>query len=334
MKHNGVGQALAWMFTGAAVVAAGAFVGTAAGRRRERRPSHGGRPEPELPDDLADRPVARAAWDDVLAATRQVDRLVHTVTGLESRVAAIETTTGQVDQVWQRVVRLEQQLDELRRERLESADVEAVAAQAAERILPRVAGLESRVERHDAAIQQLQSHAVQTDANLQRMIAAVEKLTEQISRVLPATTLRIEPKRETAAAGQEATPAEEKPGEERSGLSRWRSVALIGAVALGLVGSYAAGRQVDWPQKVTAATLAPAPPSQASLLETAITALGAVAEKDPENIGWKYELGRLNELQRNWVEAERWYRAVLEVDPHDPRAVNALADVLAAKGPS
>src|SRR5581483_4864594 len=127
----------------------------------------------------------------------------------------------------------------------EASQVQTVAAEAERRVLPRVHALETRLDQHDAAIQQLQDHATKTDANLQRMIAAVEKLTEQISRALPPAPLRIEPKREAAAAPQE-TPESEGPAAEQrgGGLSRWRSVALIGTLTVGLAGSYAAARQV------------------------------------------------------------------------------------------
>lgn len=327
-QEDGLGRALAWMATGAAVLMAGAFVGAAAGRRKDR-PSAKNRPaEQDLPEDLEDRPVARAAWADAVAATQRVDLLVHTVSGLESRVAAVENTTRRVEDVWHRVLRLEQMLDEVKRERVEPAAVEALVAETERRVLPRVGAIETRLDHHDAAIQQLQTHAAQTDVNLQRMIAAVEKLTEQISRALPAGPVRMEPKRETTASAQET------PEGEGSGLPRWRSVALIGAVALSLVGSYAGVRQMQRPQQVSAAVLAPVPVPPDRLLDTAITSLAALAEQDPENLAWRYELGRLNELKGSATEAERWYRSILEVDPHDPRAVSALADVLSAKAGS
>ena len=220
-------------------------------------------------------------------------------------------------------------IDELKRERLEPAQVQSVVAETERRVMPRVDAIETRLDQHDGAIRQLQSHAAQTDANLQRMIAAVEKLTEQISRALPAGPVRIEPKRETSAAPQETPEGEPRAGEERGGLSRWRSVALIAAVALSLAGSYAGVRQVQRPRPVAAAALVPAPVSPERLLETAITSLAGLVDRDPENLSWRYELGRLNELKGNRTEAERWYRSILEVDPHDARAVNSLADVLA-----
>ncbi len=319
-EQDGLGRALAWMATGAAVLLAGAFVGATAGRRKDRPSGNNRAAEPDLPDDLEDRPVAQAAWADARTAARRVDTLVHTVSGLESRVAAVENTTRQVEDVWQRVLRLEQMLDEVKRERAEPANVAALAAETERRVMPRVEALETRLDHHDAALQQLQSHAAQTDLNLQRMILAVEKLTEQISRALPAGPVRIEPKRETEG--------ETGATEERGGLSRWRSVALIGAVALSLAGSYAGLREMQRPQQVAAA---PAPAAPGRLLDTAIASLAALADRDPENLTWRYELGRLNELRGNRIDAERWYRSILEVDPHDPRAVAALAGVLAAR---
>lgn len=318
-EQDGLGRALAWMATGAAVLMAGAFVGATAGRRKERSSGNNRTPEPDPPGDLEDRPVAQAAWADAMTAARRVDTLVHTVSGLESRVVAVETTTRKIDDVWQRVLRLEQMLDELKRERADPANVAALVAETERRVLPRVEAIETRLDHQDAALQQLQSHAAQTDLNLQRMILAVEKLTEQISRALPAGPVRIEPKRETES--------ETGSAEERGGLSRWRSVAIIGAVALSLAGSYAGVRQIQRPPQVSAA---PAQVAPDRLLDTAIASLAALADRDPENLTWRYELGRLNELKGNRTDAERWYRSILEVDPHDPRAVAALADVLAA----
>jgi tetratricopeptide (TPR) repeat protein len=302
MRQEGPGKALAWMATGAAVLLAGAFVGAAAGRREGRRPA-GPAPEPRVPEDLEDRPLAREAWADTLAAARQVDQLVDTVAGLEARVRTVEANTRRADEVWQRVLRLEQAIEELRGQ--------PAAEEVERRVMTRVSNLEARVDQQDTAIQQLQAHAAQTDANLQRMIQAVEKLTEQISRALPAAPQRIEPRREET----EARPA------------GWRSVALIGAIALGLVGSYGALRQMQGPAPVAAAAVTPAPITPDQLLDTAITSLAAVAETDPENLQWRLELGRLNALKGNRAAAERWYRSILEVDPHDRQAVNALADL-------
>jgi len=322
-EQDGLGRTLAWMATGAVVLLAGAFVGATAGRRKARPSGHNRTAEPDLPDDLQDRPVARAAWADAMTAARRVDAVEQTVSGLESRVAAAEHTTRKVDDVWQRVLRLEQMLDEVKRERAQPANVEALVAEAERRAMPRVEAIETRLDQHDAALQQLQSHASQTDVNLQRMILAVEKLTEQISRALPAGPVRIEPKRETAT--------ETGAAEERGGLARWRSVGLIGAVVLSLAGSYAGVRQIQRPQQVSAA---PAQVAPGRLLDTAIASLAALADRDPENLAWRYELGRLNELKGNRADAERWYRSILEVDPHDPRAVAALANVLAARAGS
>jgi tetratricopeptide (TPR) repeat protein len=259
-----------------------------------------------VPEDLEDRPLAQEAWADAVAATRRVEQLVHTVSGLETRVSVAEANSRRVDEVWQRVLRLEQTLEELKGQ--------PAAAEAERRVMARVSAMETRLDQHDTAIQQLQAHATQTDANLQRMIQAVEKLTEQISRALPPGPQRIEPKREES----EPRPA------------GWRSVALIGAIALGLLGSYGAVRQMQGPAQVSAAAVTPAPVTPDRLLDTAITSLAALAEKDPENLQWCYELGRLNELKGNRVEAARWYRSILDVDPHDQRAVSALADVTGA----
>jgi len=314
MKQEGGGRTLAWLATGAAVLAAGAFLGSATSRRRDRGPYAGRDRGPELPEGLADRPLAREAWADALAAGRKVDELQQTVAGLTSRVAGLETGgAGRVEAVWQRVLRIEQRLEEVR-----TGQGEAAAAEAGERILPRVAALETRVEEHGAAILELRAHAAQTEANLQKMIAAVEKLTDQISRALPpAAPLRIEPRKETEAAGE--------TGAEKGGPSRWRSAALIGAISLGLAGSYATIRTPRPPESVAAA--APAPATD-RLLDTAVTSLTALAERDSENPVWKLEAGRLNHIKGDTVQAERWYRAALAEDPHDARALDALADLL------
>jgi hypothetical protein len=324
MKHDGVGRTLAWMAGGAAVLVAGAFLGASAGRRRDgRRAPDSGRADLERLDDLEDRPVARAAWADALAAARRVDEVAHAVTALESRVSAAEVSARRVDEVWERVLRIEQMLADLKRETAEPVEVQAVVAEAERRVMPRVTALENRLHQHDAAIHHLQTHAANTDLNLQRMIAAVEKLTEQISRALPAGPQKIEPRRETAGA-QEPTEEEGRGGEERGGLTRWRAAALIGAVTLGLAGSYAAGLQVQRPRAAAAATVSAGAPAEWPL-QTAIRSLTALVEGDPGNRNWRYELGRLNELKGDRTEAGRWYRSVLSLDPHDQRAITALA---------
>lgn len=229
------------MATGAAMVAVGAVLGSAAGQRKNRTPPGDGGPpgrEPDALEDLADRPVARAALAEGLGAARRVTALSHTVAGLEARVQGMERTSSaeRVDGIWNRVLELEQRLEEIRTRQAHLPSVEALAGQVETRLSPRLQAIEARVKEHQAAIEQLQAHAAQTEAHLQKMIAAVEKLAEQISRAFPA--MRIEPKAEGGAARPgSGEPAAEAPAEPRAragkaGLRYWKSLAIAAVLLL------------------------------------------------------------------------------------------------------
>ena len=326
LKRHGTGRTIAWLATGATLVAAGTFLGAAAGRRRERvAPA---RPRPEDDEDLADRPVARAALAEAVQAARRVDRMAASVASLEARVTAIETSTSaRVEAVWQRVLRLEERLEQLKAERAGQPGVEQAAAEAERRLAPRLEALEGRVEQSQAALRQLEAHAAQTEINLQKMLAAVEKLADQVTRALPPPgPPRVEPQRETAAAAE--APAE---GERRPASFGWRSVALLGAISAGLLASYA-----TWPGGSPAATL-PSPTAAAQpaaqLVDTAWSSLTALAAREPQNKVWKFELARLCEMRGDADQAKRWYRALLEQDPQEWRAQEALAELLTRRAP-
>lgn len=220
MKDDSPAKTLAWMATGAAVLAAGALLGAVAARPKEQapaapgpEPTEGGPAEGEL-EDLDDRPVAQAALAETVAAARRVEILAGLLEKLESRVQSLEraSSTERVEAVWQRVVQLEAEVEQIRAQRVELPPVENILAQAENRLSPRIRSLEARVEEHHAAIQQLQLHAAQAETNLQKMIVAVEKLAEQISRVMPGG--RLEPRKEGSGPAAAERPAEgaAKPG--------------------------------------------------------------------------------------------------------------------------
>ena len=335
MREEGFGKALAWMATGAAVLAAGALVGATAGRRpKSGSVSRGQAPEESEPD-LTDRPVARAAWADATAAARRTDRLAATLSGLEARLERIERASAadQIEAVWQKVLRIEERLEQAQ-QRSEIPALQELVSQAESRISPRLTALESRAEQHAEAIRQLQAQATQTETNLQKMIAAVEKLTAQLSRALPPAPMRIEPRREgsTAAsmlgepaapsAAPEVSPETARPSDRPP---RWKAVALAGAITLGSLGSWVAIRSGDLFSRRPAVVVAADTP--VARVDAAIVSLARLVEQQPEEIGWMYELGRLHALKQDWTGAERWYRVVLERDPHDPRALRSLADL-------
>ncbi len=337
MKRHGPGRAIGWLATGATLVAAGAVLGAAAGRRR---PSLAPRRPAEIDDDLADRPVARAALADAVAAAHRVDEIATSVARLETRVAAIENSTAaRVDTVWQRVLQLEARLEQLKAERaavpsLEQASLEQAAAEVERRLAPRVEALGARVEESQTAIRQLEIHAQQTEANLQKMIAAVEKLADQVARVLPAGPVRMEPQKETGAAASEApAPGGEtrSEGERRASSFGWRSVALIGAISAGLLASYATGPGARRPAASPLPPAVVAAPAADRLFEDAVGSLTVLAARQPANTAWKYELARLHEMRGDVAQAEWWYRAVLAADPQDFRAKDALAELLAKR---
>ncbi len=327
MKQQGAGRFLALVATSAAMLAAGAFLGASAGRRRRATAAPDSVKDPDL--DLADRPVARAALAEAMETGRRLEQLSGAVAGLETRMAAIEDAAGsRIEAVWQRVLGLERRLEEARGDRLPVADIGALVSQAEARIEPRLAGLGARVDQHDAAIRELETHASQTEANLQRLITAVEKLTDQISRALPSG--RMEPQNATAAAAPEAVEASPEAAApdrpERSGPIRWRSAALVIAATLGLLAAVQQGEPRLTQAAASVVTVD-------DLLETAIESMTRLAERQPESLGWKFELARLHELREDWPEAERWYRGVLEQDPHNSRALNAVADLWGSRRP-
>ncbi|HYM13788.1 MAG TPA: hypothetical protein VEU62_23820, partial [Bryobacterales bacterium] len=261
MRQDSPAKALAWMATGAAVLAAGAVLGSAAGRRKDRgrrREEHAGLVADPL-EDLADRPVARAVLAESVAVARRVETLADSVAGLEARMQAAERAAAanaeaaaaqsaeRIEAIWRRVVQIEERLEQIRAERAEMPPLHTIVAQAESRLSPRIHVLETRLEEHHAVIGQLREQASQTEANLQKMIAAVEKLADQVARVLPPQAQRIEPKRESAAApagsaagaaaGEAAQPgaappADNPPAEERGTPFRWKSLALVAAISL------------------------------------------------------------------------------------------------------
>ncbi|MBI3664859.1 MAG: tetratricopeptide repeat protein [Acidobacteria bacterium] len=343
MSYDHPGKKLAWMGTGAAILAAGVLLGSAAGRRRQLSVSQDV-PEPE---DLADRPLAAAALADSLTAARRVEQFAGAVESLGARLDAVERSSSaeRVEAVWQKVLRLEERLEQIQAERVRIPGLETVVAEAETRLSPRITSLETRVGQHEVAIRQLQAQAAQTEANLQKMIAAVERLTDQISRALPTAPLRMEPKRETlsatpeegsaeapvretAAAGQPAAPPESYDTAEKAGTARWKALGLVGAVALAFLGSGAAQRPAALSLKAPVAVQAASPDSPERRIDAAIVSLTQLLDQQPEETTWKYELGRLHAMKRDWAQAERWYRAVLDDNPHDPRALASLADVL------
>lgn len=277
------------MATGAAVLAAGALLGSAAGRRKERAPRSGPAPGPPLPgalDDLTDRPVAQAALTESLAAARRVDTLARNLESIETRVHAIERANSaeRVDAVWQRVLHLEERLEQIRAQRTE-VPIDAIVAQAESRLSPRIHTLETRVEEHHAAIQQLQAHAVQTDANIQKMIAAVEKLTEQIARVLPSASGRIEPRRESAAAAAAAEGSPQGSGSSEGGEPaprRWKALALVALLAVSLAGSWLGMQRAPFLHPaVVAASAGPAPTAPADPIDAAVASPSRLVPLEP-----------------------------------------------------
>ena len=217
MRRDSPARTLAWMATGAAMVAVGALVGSSTGRRQPgaTSPRQAGSAADAV-EDLEDRPVARAVLKESLAAVRRADALAGALASLDARVQSIETipSSERLEPIWQRVLQLEQRIEEIRSQRPEIPSIETLASQAEGRLSPRIRAIETRVAEHQAAIQQLQTQAAQTEINLQKMIAAVERLTDQIARVLPGAAGRMEPKREAGSAAPPSAPAGLPPSEK------------------------------------------------------------------------------------------------------------------------
>jgi chromosome segregation ATPase len=198
-------KVVAWMAAGALVIVAGGALGSPAGRRNKQSgaPEESGKTEDsEQFEDLVDRPVAQAILSESIEAVHRIESLAGSVAALEARMQALERSSpaSRLDEIWQRVLQMEERLGSIEAERQAAPSLDALVAEAGKRLSSGMSAIESRVEQQQAAIEQLQADASQTSSNLQRMVAAVENLTDQISRILPPVPLRLEPKRETTAA--------------------------------------------------------------------------------------------------------------------------------------
>jgi hypothetical protein len=246
MRSNHPAKTLAWMGTGAVLVAAG-FLLSPPPRRRRRDPE--ALPDWDQPDGLADRPVAAQALSEGLAAAQRVEQLSGVVDRMETRLERLErgSSAERVDAVWQKIAHIEEQIAQLRAERLQAPPIDALPAQVEEWLSPRLASLEARLDEHAIAISELQKQAARTEANLQRMIAAVEKLADQVSLTLPPGPRSVETQNGTAAPkpASPGTPAaasfygmvplESYTASLKPAPHRWKSFLTLAAAIVSLV---------------------------------------------------------------------------------------------------
>jgi len=191
MRRDSPGSALAWMATGAAMVAMGALVGSS----NRRKPAISARGAAGGSFDKLGEPAG--AGDDLeenATGSGLTESLVGVVARLEARVQSLEDLPSgeRVEAIWLRLLQLEHRVEEIRNQRFAIPSADALISQTEHRLAPRLQRIETRMEEHQGAIHQLQAQAHQTDLNLQKMIGAVEKLTDQISRVLPGTVARLQ----------------------------------------------------------------------------------------------------------------------------------------------
>jgi Flp pilus assembly protein TadD len=103
---------------------------------------------------------------------------------------------------------------------------------------------------------------------------------------------------------------------------------VAGCIVFSLLGLWTAIPRADVAQGRPATVVSARAGTPDRRIDAAIVSLAQLVEQHPYNTDWKYELGRLHAMKQNWSQAERWYRAVLQDNPNESRALNSLAEVL------
>jgi methyl-accepting chemotaxis protein len=120
--------------------------------------------------------------------SRRVDELAGVVGQLRQRLEAAARPASQIEAISDRVEQLERRVEQIVAEMPAPPPIEQVLAAVEEMVSAKIGGLDERLTDQVHAIELLRGASAQTDALLQRLIQAVESLTEQpeISSVLRA----------------------------------------------------------------------------------------------------------------------------------------------------
>jgi tetratricopeptide (TPR) repeat protein len=136
-------------------------------------------------------------------------------------------------------------------------------------------------------------------------------------------------------ATRRATPSAEqqprqagKPGRTaRRRSAGWRSLTLVLALGLAVIG-LAIGNPQLFPGKAGSAPPGGAPAARESavrpLSQTRVAELSALVERDPRNVGALFELGEMHFEAQRWQESIDWFTRLLEVDPGN---IHARTDI-------
>lgn len=105
--------------------------------------------------------------------------------------------------------------------------------------------------------------------------------------------------------------------------------ACFGLIAGWTIGVQQAGRSPVAPQVAASTAAAPAPaPAPALIDQDRVRALEDIAERDPENVEVRIELGNLYYDGERFDQAVPWYESALELNPQDPNVSTDLGVAL------
>jgi sugar-specific transcriptional regulator TrmB len=169
MKTTGSLTGAAWAVAGAAILGGGVVLGFASAlvQRRETKPELAPPASPET------------------ANQRRADELARAVAALERRLEAAakhrsdESTADRLDAVNLRIEKLEARMDQVFNESAAAPRIDQVLGVVEHMVASRVEGLDQRLDDQVEAIESLRNASTQTDVLLQRLLLAVEALSNQ-----------------------------------------------------------------------------------------------------------------------------------------------------------
>jgi outer membrane murein-binding lipoprotein Lpp len=122
--------------------------------------------------------------------SRRVDELAGVVAQLRQHLDAAAKPPAQIEAITSRVEQLERRVDQLATEMPAAPPLEQVLAAVEQMVSAKIGGLDERLTDQVHAIELLRRASGQTDALLQRLIQAVESLTEQPESTSSVTEMR------------------------------------------------------------------------------------------------------------------------------------------------
>lgn|SRR5581483_10983893 len=182
MKSYSPLRSAAWAVAGATLLGGGMLLGFASALVRRR--------------ELGEPEKAAAGGAGALDAVylKRIDELASAVAGIQERLdraapyAAPESTSEKIQAVSLRVEQLERRVDQLMSEMPSVPPVDHVLAAVEHMVAAKIGGLDERLTNQVQSIELLRKASSQTDALLQKLIAAVEDLShaaEQPGRPTP-----------------------------------------------------------------------------------------------------------------------------------------------------